>query len=210
MSRIKSYIYSFIFLALICPNNLYAQVASGSLNGHDYVDLGLSVKWATCNVGATKPSDYGNYYAWGETSTKSSYTQDNSKTYNNDSYHYDINSNSSLDAATANWGGSWRMPTEKEFQELLDNCTWTWTEQDGHDGYKVTSKNNGNSMFLPAAGGRRDTSLVLAGEYVYYWSSTPVEGFPKYSYGLCLSYRDSLRMHTINRGCATTIRPVTR
>ena len=102
------------------------------------------------------------------------------------------------------------MPTEKEFQELLDNCTWTWTKQNGHDGYNVASKKNGNSIFLPAAGGRRDTSLVLVGEYIYYWSSTPVEGFPKYSYGLCLSYRDSLRMHTINRGCATTIRPVTR
>ena len=85
-------------------------------NGHEWVDLGLSVKWATCNVGASRPEQYGNYYAWGETTTKSEYTRDNSKTmYKNLG---DISGNAQYDAARANWGGSWRMPRKAEFDEL--------------------------------------------------------------------------------------------
>ena len=141
--------------------------ATGTINGHEYVDLGLSVKWATCNVGASSPSDYGNYYAWGETSTKSSYTEDNYKYYSNDKY-VDIGNNISgtkYDAARANWGGTWRMPTEREFQELIDKCTWTWTLLDDCFGYKITGK-NGNSIFLPTEkkGATREKS--------YYWSTT--------------------------------------
>ena len=153
-----------------------SPVKGGNINGHAYVDLGLSVKWATCNVGASSPSDYGNYYAWGETTTKSTYTDDNSKTYGNSSYNRDIGGNASLDAARANWGGTRRLPTEAEFQELIDNCTWTWTTQGGHNGYKVTSKKKGyegRSIFLPAAGWRYGSSLNFAGEGGYYWSSSP-------------------------------------
>ena len=163
MNRIEHFVFTSLFLALICPNNLYAQVASGTLNGHDYVDLGLSVKWATCNVGATKPSDYGNYYAWGETSTKSTYTEENSKTHGNNSYNYDIGRNITTDAARANWSGTWRLPTEAEVRELVDKCAWTWTTHGGHSGYKVTGSNSG-SIFLPAAG---------IGGYGRYWTSTP-------------------------------------
>lgn len=152
-------------------------------NGHAYVDLGLpsGLKWATCNIGASSPSDYGYYYAWGETTTKTEYTTSNSKTYNKSIG--DISGNPEYDAARANWGGSWRMPSKTEFEELLSKCTWTWTTQGGHNGYKVTGS-NGNSIFLPAAGYRDGSSLYDAGSYGYYWSSSPYESNSQYAYYL--------------------------
>ena len=141
------------------------------------VDLGLSVKWATCNIGASKPEDYGDYFAWGEDETKSEYTKYNSTTYGRDNYTF-------RDAAKKKWGGTWRMPTADEFQELLDNCTWTWTTQGSHYGYRVTSKKNGNSIFLPAAGGRYGSSLSNDGTGGYYWSSTPYASYSNYAYYL--------------------------
>lgn len=107
------------------------EVTENKINGHEYVDLGLpsGLKWATCNVGANSPSEYGDYYAWGETTTKTSYTYENSKTYNKKIG--DIGGNASYDAARANWGGTWRMPTKEEFDELLNKCTCTWTTQGG-------------------------------------------------------------------------------
>ena len=158
-----------------------ARASRGSINGHEWVDLGLSVKWATCNVGASSPSEYGNYYAWGETRTKSEYYTSNSATYKKSMG--DIAGNPNYDAARANWGGSWRLPTNAEFQELIDKCTWTWTSQGGHKGYKVTGK-NGNSIFLPAAGWRGGSSLNYAGEDGYYWSSSPDESGLQRAYGL--------------------------
>ena len=140
------------------------------INGHEYVDLGLSVKWATTNVGASSPSDYGYYFAWGETSTKSAYTEANSRTYKTSMG--DIAGNAAYDAARANWGGTWRLPTEAECEELVNQCTWTWTTQGGHNGCRVTGK-NGNSIFLPAAGLRDGLSLYGVGEEGLYWSSTP-------------------------------------
>ena len=167
------------------PNN-------GTENGYAYVDLGLSVKWATMNVGASKAEDYGSYFAWGETTTKN--------TYNWSTYKYCNGSSSTLtkycnnssygnngftdnktqlelsdDAARVNWDGSWRMPTDAEWTELREQCTWTWTTQNGKNGYKVTSKKSGytnNSIFLPAAGYRYDSSLGYAGSYGDYWSSS--------------------------------------
>ena len=144
----------------------------GTIAGHEYVDLGLSVKWATCNVGASSPEDYGNYYAWGETSTKSSYTEVNSKTYGKN--YGDIGGNSSLDAARANWGGTWRLPTADEIDELVEKCNWTWTTVNYKNGYRVTSKVNDRSIFLPAAGGRGHSSLDFEGSLGNYWSSTLV------------------------------------
>ena len=139
------------------------------INGHEYVDLGLSVKWATCNVGASKPEDYGDYFAWGETSTKSTYSEGNSKTTGEQMN--DIKGNSQYDAARANWGGSWRLPTKKELEELENKCIWTWTTQNGVKGYKVTGP-NGKSIFLPAAGHRGESSLYRVGEGGSYWTST--------------------------------------
>ncbi len=150
----------------------------------DAVDLGLSVKWANMNVGATTPEGYGNYYAWGETSAKETYnwstyfdTNDGGSTfakYNNEGDKKVLDPED--DAAHVNWGGSWRMPTKGEWQELLDNCTWTWTTQNGINGYKVTSNKAGYTdkfIFLPAAGSRLyGSALDGVGSFGYYWSSS--------------------------------------
>ena len=158
----------------------------GIENGYMYVDLGLSVKWATCNVGANSPEGYGDYFAWGETSTKSTYNWSTYKwcngssstltKYNTRSSYGTVDNKTQLelsdDAVRANWGGSWRMPTDAELTELREQCTWTWTNQNGVNGYKVTSKSNGNSIFFPAAGYRDDSLLYDAGSNGYYWSSS--------------------------------------
>ena len=192
-------------------------------NGHDWVDLGLSVKWATCNVGATKPEEYGDYFAWGETKPKSEYSSDTYIYCRGKIFEKLLKYNKtergtkdgktvldlSDDAARANWGGSWRMPTNAEFQELIDKCTWTWTTVNGKIGYKVVSKSNGNSIFLPAAGYRYDTSLSHAGSYGYYWSG---------SLGECYSFNardlyfnsDSHSTDYGNRGYGRSVRPVLR
>ena len=162
-----------LFFAGCKKDDIFEKGDMGVVNGHAWVDLGLpsGTKWATCNIGATSPEEYGDYFAWGETSTKSSYTSENSLTYGK--YMNDISGNAQYDAAVANWGGGWRMPTRSEMQELIDKCTWTWTAQNGVNGYKVTSTVNSNYIFLPAAGYRYGTSLNNAGYYGYYWSSSP-------------------------------------
>ena len=152
------------------------------INGHEYVDLGLpsGLKWATCNVGANKPEDYGDYFAWGETETKTEYSKGNSLTLEHSVSELrrrgivDGNNRltSSHDAARANWGGSWRMPTKEELEELENKCTWIWTTQNGVKGYKVTGS-NGKSIFLPAAGYRYGASLYADGSDGYCWSSSP-------------------------------------
>lgn len=189
------------------------------INSHAYVDLGLpsGLKWATCNVGATSPEDYGDYFAWGETSTKSTYTSDNSLTYGlsisqlESQGYIDGSGNftSSHDAATANWGGSWRMPTKDEIQELVNNCTWTWTTQNGVKGCKVTGP-NGNCIFLPAAGYRYGSSLNYAGDTGYYWSSTPYDG-NDYGSACSLLFHDGRELvyWGYNRGYGFTVRPIT-
>ena len=175
----------------------------GTENSHEYVDLGLSVKWATCNVGASKPEDYGDYFAWGETTTKSTYTWSTYKycngsyttltKYNNSSSYGSVDNKTQLelsdDAAAVNWGGAWRMPTKAEQDELREKCTWTWTTQNGVNGYKVTSKKSGytnKSIFLPAAGRRYDSLLDDAGSDGNYWSSSLCTDSP-YAYYLYFS-----------------------
>ena len=158
-----------------------------SATAGDAIDLGLSVKWASVNIGATLPADYGNYYAWGETTTKDSYYSGNSVTYG-DSSIGDFSGNATYDVATANWGGTWRMPTEAEFRELINNCTWTWTTQENSNGrtirgYKVKGS-TGNSIFLPAAGFRFSTFLLGAGPNGNYWSSSPNASRSYYAYFL--------------------------
>lgn len=160
--------------------------ATGTINGHGYVDLGLSVKWATCNVGATSPSDYGDYFAWGETATKSTYTEANSVTYNKSMN--DIAGDSRYDAARANWGSTWRLPTKTEIEELINRCTYRWTTYGGHKGYIITGP-NGNSIFLPATGWRYAVSLGNLEEDGGYWSSTSDESDIRHVYGLDFSSR---------------------
>ena len=184
---------------------LTVRPVRGMINGHEYVDLGLSVKWATCNVGASSPEEYGDYYAWGETSTKSSYDTDNCETWGKSIG--DIKG-TSRDVAHVKWGGSWRMPTEAEFEELLDsdNCTWTWTTQGGHKGYKVTSKKNGNSIFLPAAGCRNGMLLSCPDAGCSYWSSTPYESSTQDAYYLL--FFSSLHTTRYYRYLGHSVRPV--
>ena len=184
-----------------------ASLTTGKHNGHDWVDLGLpsGLKWATCNVGASSPSDYGDYYAWGETSTKSSYTDGNSTTYGKEIG--DIAGNPTYDVARAKWGGSWRLPTLADFYELLGNCIWEWTTQDGHKGHKVTSRKNGNSIFLPAAGWRGGTSSGGQGSCGDYWSATPHESNTSYAHYL---YPNEGNFSTDwrNRSLGHSVRPV--
>lgn len=181
--------------------------ATGSINGHDYVDLGLSVRWATCNVGATSPSGYGNYYAWGEISPKSEFTtiEESVKYVTNLS---DIAGDSRYDAARANWGGSWRLPTKAEIEELESKCKREWTTQDGHKGYLFIGP-NGKSIFLPAAGNRINLdSYSDIGKYGKYWSSTPYINNTAYAYCLDFSYVGTCYSLWTLRCDARTVRPV--
>ena len=188
---------------------------------YQYVDLGLSVMWATCNVGATKPEEYGDYFAWGETEPKSTYNWSTYKycngssntltKYNTDSSRGTVDNKTTLelsdDAARANWGGSWRMPTDAELTELREQCTWTWTSKNGVNGYKVTSQSNGNSIFLPAAGYRSGSSLYYAGSYGYYWSSLLNTGYPGRAWGV--DFRSgSVSRYYYSRCHGHSVRPV--
>ena len=143
---------------------------------HEYVDLGLpsGTLWATMNVGAENPEDYGDYFAWGETSPKSEYTWDN---YTGK----DITSDeipASRDAATANWGSDWRMPSWGQICELVSGCEWTWTSKNGVNGQLGTSKYNSKTIFLPAAGYRLGKSLACTGSHGLYWSRTRYDSNP--------------------------------
>ena len=179
---------------------------SGKIKGHKYVDLGLpsGLKWATCNVGANSPEKYGDYYAWGEVETKSMYTENNSKTRGKSMS--DISGNSTYDVARAKWGGSWRLPTKKELEELESKCKWEWVTINGKKGYKVTGP-NGNSIFLPAAGYRNGSSLYRAGDNGYYWSSTPKKSYDDHAYGLFF-YSSGQGVHWYVRYEGYSVRPV--
>lgn len=149
---------------------------------HEYVDLGLSVKWATCNVGATKPEESGDYFAWGEIGDEikirynwTTYKYCNGSANSLTKYDYYSDGKSTLefsdDAAYVNWGTSWRMPTPDEFTELLNSCIWTWTQKNGVSGYNVKGP-SGNSIFIPAAGSIGDSGSISGnGSYGYYWTN---------------------------------------
>ena len=156
-------------------------------DGHQYVDLGLpsGTLWATCNIGASKPEDYGDYFAWGETEPKNTYTWGTYK-WCNGSYNtltkYCVNSSYGTvdnrtvldpedDAASVNWGPLWCIPSKEQQDELREKCSWKWTTQNGVKGQLVTGP-NGNTMFLPASGYYIGSSLGRVGMYVFYWSRT--------------------------------------
>ena len=190
----------------------------------EYVDLGLSVKWATFNLGASKPEDYGDYYAWGEIEQKTNYSWSTYKWCNGSeqkltkyctkSSSWDSSApmdNKNIldpedDAASANWGGDWRLPTDEDWTELRTNCTWTWTTQNGVNGRLVKAK-NGNSIFLPAAGIRDDTSLYNVGSYGCYWSSSLNAGYPNRAWYVDFN-SGNVRGNYINRHFGFSIRPV--
>ena len=168
------------------------EPVTNTINGHEYVDLGLpsGLKWATCNVGASTPKDYGDYFAWGETSPKSEYTESNSLTHGKSLTELTeagiINSERILtpshDAASVNWGGTWRMPTKEEWEELSQNCEWRCTSNIttvgdnitviiGTPGYEITGP-SGNTIFLPAVGWYGTSHQLLDGVSGRYYSSS--------------------------------------
>ena len=180
------------------------------------IDLGLSVKWAPMNVGAAKPEDFGDYFAWGEVESKSSYTWNTYKWCGSGSTDYGHPSlkkyctnykqgsvddrivlEAEDDAATANWGEHWRMPTKAEWEELCDNCIWTQTKQNLVIGYLVTSKLNGNSIFLP--------KKYLDNEIGAYWSSSLLPSTSSFAYILSTG---SISVNYTHRYIGLSIRPI--
>ena len=179
---------------------------------HEYVDLGLSVKWATCNVGASKPYEYGEYYSWGETETKESYEPGNYKYANGGSAVNDKNTlDIENDVAHKKWGGKWRMPSREEFDELVQNCTWTWTTQNDVNGFLVTSNIPGytdRSIFLPAAGLRSLSEQRLSGDIGFYWTTTPSEHFAESACFLYITPGFKSLYESAARNQAHSVRPV--
>ena len=202
---------------------------------HTYVDLGLpsGTLWATCNIGADNPEDYGDYFAWGETMGYTGNTSDG-RSFNWTSYKYCKGSNTTLtkycnkssygynsftdnltellpvdDAAYVNWGSGWRMPSKTQFDELINSSytTTTWTTQNGVNGYQITSKTNGNSIFFPAAGYRNGSSRSSAGSYGYYWSRTLYTSYPNRAYDLYF-YLGGINWGNDYRCNGQSVRPV--
>ena len=157
---------------------------TGDESGHAWIDLGLpsGVKWASTNIGANLPQDEGDYYAWGETALKTDFrwaTYAHGKGQNSLTKYANSDGIVSLDDAddivTKTWGGTWRMPTQKEWAELQEHCVWTWTDdynKSGVAGYVVKSKSGEASLFLPAAGCRYANLVNEKGVHGYYWSSS--------------------------------------
>ena len=205
--------------------------ADEDADGIEVVDLGLSVKWASCNLGASKPEDYGDYYSWGETTTKTDYTEEAYKFFNGWSEsriqyskyvafpEYGTVDNKlqldpSDDAAHVILGGKWRMPTGEEFQELFDNCIWTFQSRKGVWGFEAKSSVNGNSIFFPLAGFRykKPTPTAVGEEVSYLSSSLYTDTSSGYIRGGCivLDMDDSPDMGVVfgSRYIGSPIRPV--
>lgn len=197
---------------------------------YEYVDMGLSVKWATCNVGATKPEEFGDKFAWGETQPNNSSSWSNYRYCNGDAYtmtkyctnnYYGLVDNQTTleafdDAATVHWGGEWRMPTKSEIAELwnANNCTIEETSRNGTRGYRFTSKRTGNSIFLPF----NWSYMELFDPYTYYeflygsyWSSSLNIEEPNSAYYLGdnrLGWEGSISVYTCDRVYTQWVRPV--
>ena len=233
----------------------HALSKGGVIRGREWIDMGLSVKWATCNIGASCPSESGNYFAWGETEPKNEYTWDNYKFRMSGEYGtavfskylaecvlkrgetiqdskfswgtigFDVDTRLGQngvidgkiclealdDAAHSCWGGAWRMPTKEEFDELVDRCSWELRIQKGKKGYTVTSKVNGNSIFLPLSGYWRGNHF---GDGVgRYWTSSLRTEDPFDAYSIEFGYSptfesDMIGWNSTSRSYGLTIRPV--
>ena len=200
---------------------LYAQWDEEPVITYEYVDLGLSVKWAKCNVGACKPEEYGDYFAWGETQSKSTFSWDTYKwcngasssllKYNNNNNYGIVDNLNHLDlsddAARTKWGGNWRTPTDAEMSELCEQCTWIYTTLNGIKGYQVTSNTNGNNIFLPSTGYQNNNTIYAAGAFGYYWSSTLIQDTPYNACGLYFT-ADVVGFSGKNRYYGHAVRPV--
>lgn len=188
---------------------LKAAGATGKHKGRYFVDLGLpsGLKWATCNIGATSPEQYGDYYAWAETKTKSIYTEENSVALDME-ITYDISEITRYDAAKAIWGGAWRLPSAAEFSELQNNCEWEISSMNGVNGYKVIGK-NGNSIFIPFAGGYNNETCYYNGIQAYLWSSTPQGEIVSVCLFMDMDYNEVSNCN-INKYVGLSIRPVVR
>ena len=190
----------------------------------EYVDLGLpsGTLWATRNVGADSPEDYGDYFAWGETAPKekyawSTYTLCDGTEWSMTKYeptafwrHDELELEPIDDAADNNWDVSWCMPSEGQVVELINSCSWQFTQRNGVNGSLVTGP-NGNTLFLPAAGYRSNSSLSRAGTSGYYWSSTVKYNEDKYAFYLnCYSNTAYCMAYYPGRSAGLTVRPVRR
>ncbi|MBQ0046691.1 MAG: hypothetical protein KBT33_04150 [Prevotellaceae bacterium] len=229
----------FSLVALVASMSMNAQVMKVMKNGvevakykganytvvfeeeppHEYVDLGLSVKWATCNVGADSPEEFGLYFAWGETT---GYDKDNLvdiywnnykwgtpgndglnfgslKKYNDTNGYGPVDNLTTLeaadDAAVANWGDGWHMPTKAEMEELVNNCTWTITTHNGVSVCKVEAS-NGNFIFLPIAGYSSSGRLQESGNAYYWTSSLSIYSYPVAAH--CLSLMPTMDMKNVS------------
>ena len=202
------------------------QSGKGTANGHEWVDLGLprGTLWATCNIGASKPEDYGSYFAWGETSTKRTYNWStykyfegaykkltkycNKSDYGNNGFTDKLTTlQAGDDPATAQWGSGWRTPSKAQWDELLNNTTRKWTTQNGKKGYLFTSKKNGNSVFLPAAGDCGVADLLGAGSRGYYWSRSLDADGPRNAWYLYF-YSGDCYVRSYYRCNGFSVRPV--
>ncbi len=195
----------------------FANRPDGSRAGHGYVDLGLpsGTMWATCNIGSDAPSVPGNFYAWGEDEVKRNYfLEDDSKVFG--LIYDDISGSDEFDAARRLWGDRWRVPSEYEMRELVDQCNWTWSRVEGQDGYIVEGK-SGNCIFIPAAGCRNGRKNPGVGTDGYLWTSStwnyfPWPGRPSGNRSTCLSFSSTgsgpLEIRESEREIGMSIRPV--
>lgn len=184
------------------PKIVLEDVALNSTEPGRAVDLGLSVKWADRNVGASSAEDFGAYFSWGELKPKHVYIKSAASDVDDD-----ISDDSNYDAASSIWGDGWRMPTNGEMKELIEECSWTRTEQDGVEGYKVTGP-NGNSIFLPATGYNMSIWVDNCNSGGRYWTSTPSAEWEDGSYALYWYYGSSASLSDRSKTNGFAIRPV--
>lgn len=216
-----------IILALSAMLSISCDKEGVSSKNLEAIDMGLSVKWGSCNVGASKPEEYGNYYAWGETKTKDDYSwptytlgifelssfelEPRMTKYCEDNRYGTVDNKTILekadDIAAKKLRGNWRIPTEAEWLELLHNCTWTRTTRNSINGYWITSKKTGKSIFLPAAGYLRDIFICNEGSYGYYWSSSLDSYRSNKASGLSFYYYEA-KVFSSNRCDGFSVRPV--
>lgn len=206
VDKVDSVVYASTKIGF-CPDNHHPHA----------IDLGEAGKWACCNVGASSPGQYGNYYSWGATYLKDTYSFYNTPTYgqsNLSDWQGIVTNDASAgnDVATALWGSKWMTPNKTQMESLISKCTWEYKNAQDTDnpygvaGMKVTG--NGNSIFLPAAGVRDDAYAYDQGSYGRYWSSSPYESDASYAYRLLFDSSGNKYVGSSYRGYGRTVRPV--